>query len=121
MECAASKGEKKKENRFDPTRSGRHRVSSNVGKMCEGFLRITSNVHPFMHSTTQTSFKNYDTFASESFNVLTGFQLGLFRSKENRLYIIGYPLSAPMMRINVSLESDSLEVKSKKVKISSPA
>lgn len=91
------------------------------GKMCEGFLRITSNVHPFMHSTTQTSFKNYDTFASESFNVLTGFQLGLFRSKENRLYIIGYPLSAPMMRINVSLESDSLEVKSKKVKISSPA
>lgn len=52
---------------------------------------------------------------------LTEFQLGLFRSKENRLYIIGYPLSAPMMRINVSLESDSLELKSKKkVKISFP-
>lgn len=45
---------------------------------------------------------------------LTEFQLGLFRSKENRLYIIGYPLSAPMMRINVSLEGDSLELKSKK-------
>lgn len=83
--------------------------ASRSGENMKESYDITDNVHPFMHSTTPTSFKNYDTFASKSFNVLTEFQLGLFRSKENRLYIIGYPLSAPMMRINVSLESDSLE------------
>lgn len=70
------------------------------------------------HPTTCTPFKNYDTLASKSVNVLTEFQLGLFRSKENRLYVIRYPLSALKRKINVSLEEDS--VKFKTVKTPSP-
>ena len=71
------------------------------------------------HPTTWTPFKNYDTFAWKSVNGLTEFQLGLFRSKENRLYVIRYPLYAPKRRINVSLEKHD-SVKFKTIKIPFP-